>query len=82
MRENLLYSDYENYAKSVSKFGRHFLENHFTLKTIWWLMRSQPIEAVIQVSGEDIKGYSRVLRTFKGKRHNNINYIRSILPSK
>lgn len=57
MKQALDKKDFNEFALNFSKFGEGLTQNHFTLKTIWWVMRGTPVRGYFRASGQDINPY-------------------------
>ena len=68
MKGLLAQKKYKKLSKELSHLGKGMTHNHFTLKTLWWMMKNKPIEAKIVIQGEGVKRYEKVLRTFSGQK--------------
>ena len=73
LRKLLEDKNYKQASKELANLGKGMTHNHFTLKTLWWMMRNKPIEAKITIQGEDIQKYEKSLKTFAGGKKTNIN---------
>ena len=67
MKFHLLNNNMKAFSEQFAKFGQGFSLNSFTLKTIWWMMRGEPVFAQLDVKGSDIANYKKTIRTFTKK---------------
>lgn len=54
MKKYLKNREMEKFTKSFAKLGKHILYNPFTYKTMLWVMRKNPMKAILTARGQDI----------------------------
>ncbi len=76
MRALLNKKNYKRLSKEFANLGLGLSMNHFTLKTMWWMMKDAPIEAKITIQGEDIQRYQKPIKIFRGKKYSMESFLK------
>ena len=61
MRKNLKKGKMEEFTKHYASFGKNVLYSPFTYRTLIWVMRKYPIQAVLTARGQDIKFHQKIV---------------------